>query len=252
MPMVSHCLEKLTKSGDPEEYNPREEVYRSIIGSLMYLMIATRPDLANSVGIVSRYLANPSEEHLTAAKRILRYVRGTKDYTLTLGPSTEGSFDLHRYADADWGNDVDTRKSTTGYVFYVGSGAISWCSKRQSTIALSSTEAEYTALCASVQEAIWLRSLLEEVKYPCYTLTPTTIYEDNQSCIALAGNPVHHARTKHIDIKCHFIRDHADKEDINIVYCPTKEMVADVLTKPLPRPAFEQHVKALGVGPYNV
>src|SRR5208337_5518806 len=127
----------------------------------MYLMIVTRPDLANFVSIISRYLTNLSEEHLTPAKCILHYVRGTKDYTLTLGPSTEGSFDLHRYADADWGNDVDTRKSTTSYVFYAGSDAISWCSKRQSTIAFSSTEAKYTTLCASVQEAIWLRSRLE-------------------------------------------------------------------------------------------
>jgi len=125
MPMVSHCLEKLTKTGNPKEYNPREEVYWSIIRSLMYLMIATRLDLDNSVSIISRYLANLSKEHLTAAKHILHYVKGTKDYTLTLGPSAEGSFNLHGYTDADWDNDVDTRKSTTSYVFYAGNGAIS-------------------------------------------------------------------------------------------------------------------------------
>ena len=108
-------------------------------------------------------------------------------------------------------------------------------------------EAEYITLCTYVQEAIWLRSLLKEVNYTSSALAmPTTIYEDNQSCIALAGNPIHYARTKHIDIKCHFIRDHTNK-DVSIVYCPTKEMVADILTKPLARPAFEKHIKALSL-----
>jgi len=249
-PSGTPMINNLTKrKDDNKRYNPREELYRSMVGSLMYLMVASRPDLASSVGIVSRHLSNPSEEHLTAAKRILRYVKGTKNYGLVLGP-TEGPF-LYGYTDADWGNDIDTRKSTTGYVFYARSGAISWCSKRQSTIALSSTEAEYIALCTSVQEAIWIRSLLVEVNYSSFDSTvPTTVYEDNQSCISLAANPIYHARTKHIDIKYHFIRDHTDK-DINIVYCPTKEMVADVLTKPLAQPAFEQHRKALGIYLYD-
>ena len=214
----------------------------------MYLMTAMRPDLASSVGIISRYLSNPSVEHLTAAKRILRYVKGTKDYGLTLG-SQDKDLNLRGYADADWGNDVDTRKSTSGFTFLAGNGAISWCSKRQSTIALLTMEAEYITLCASVQEAVWLRSLLAEIKYRRFSSEmPTTIFEDNQSCIALATNPVHHARTKHIDIKCHFIRDHADKEDIDIMYCPMEEMVADVLMKLLTQPAFEVHIGALSVG----
>jgi len=156
---------------------------------------------------------------------------------LTLGPSEgEEPFSLHGYADADWGNDTDTRKSTSGHVFLAGRGAISWYSKRQPTIALSTTEAEYISLCASVQEALFLRSLLKEVNIPLPpSPTPITIYEDNQSCMALAANPVHHARTKHIDIKYHFIRDHIDKGDIDVIYCSTKDMVADVLTKPLAR-----------------
>ena len=177
--MVKQSLEGLTKKGT--ELNPREDEYRRIVGSLMYLMIATRPDLANSVGIVSRYLSNPSEEHLTAAKRILRYVEGTKDYALTLGNADDqASFDIYGYADADWGTDPETRKSTTGYVFFAGRGAISWCSKRQPTIALSTTEAEYMALCTSVQEALWLRSLLREVQYEYpSSKKPTMIFEDN-------------------------------------------------------------------------
>src|SRR5208282_728635 len=109
-------------------------------------------------------------------------------------------------------------------------------------------EAEYITLCASVQEALWLHSLLEEIKYPLFSLkVPTTIFEDNQSCIALAGNPIQYARTKHIDIKYHFIRDHSDKGDIDIIYCSIKEIVADILMKSLPRPAFKVLVKALSI-----
>ena len=151
-PMVTQRLERLEglRKGNDDAYNPWKALYSSLIGSLMYLMIATRPDLANAVGIVSRYLSNPSEEHVKAAKHILRYVKGTKDYALTLGPDAKESFNLFGYVDADWGNDVNTRKSTTGYAFYARRGIISWCSKRQSMIALSLIEAEYIALYASI------------------------------------------------------------------------------------------------------
>ena len=179
MPMVTQKMGGLTKESN---LNPREEDYCSIVGSLMYLMIMARPDLANSVGIISRYLSNPSEEHLTAAKHILRYVKRTREHILTLGYSNDikEPFDLYRYADANWGNDVDTRKSTTGYVFYARRGAVCWCSKRQPIIALSTMEAKYITLCTSVQEALWLCSLLEEVKYPLFSSkVPTMIFEDN-------------------------------------------------------------------------
>ena len=152
MPMVNTRPKGLTKKEDSKEFNPRKELYWSIVGSLMYLIIATRPDLASLVGIVSRYLSNPTEEHLTAVKRILRYIKRTKEYVLTLGRtySKIEPSDIYGYADADWANDANTRKSTTGYVFYTGRGVISWCSKRQPTIALSTTEAKYIALCTAV------------------------------------------------------------------------------------------------------
>ncbi len=128
----------------------------------------------------------------------------------------------------------------------MGRGLICWCSKRQSSIALSTMEAEYMALCASTQEVFWIQSLLEEIEY--LSSKPATIYEDNQACIGLATNPVHYARSKHIDIKYHFIRDYVNKGDISIVYCPTKEMIADALMKLLLRPAFEEHIKVLELG----
>ncbi|GAC1660287.1 MAG: hypothetical protein PVS3B3_30240 [Ktedonobacteraceae bacterium] len=215
--------------------------YRQIIGSLMFLMIGTRPDIAAAVSIVSQFAANPSTTHLQAVKRILRYLKGSKGYKLHLGGR---EIKLIGYSDANWGNDINTRKSTSGYVFYLGEGVICWSSKRQATVALSSTEAEYMALTHATKEAIWLRTLLEELGYVQET---TTIYEDNQSSIALARNPVHHVRTKHIDIQHHFIREKVESKEVDLTYMPTDEMVGDALTKPLPYPKFAKFVTAMGL-----
>ena len=151
--MVMQVMEGLTRKGNTNEFNSQEEEYSSIVRSLMYLMTMMRPDLASSVGIISRYLSNPSVEHLMTVKYILHYVKGMKDYGLTLG-SPDKDLNLCGYADANWGNDVDMQKSTSGFTFLTGRGAISWCSKRQSTIALLTMKAEYITLCASVQEAV--------------------------------------------------------------------------------------------------
>jgi hypothetical protein len=150
------------------------------------------------------------------------------------------------YSDANWGNDQDSRRSTSGYLFYYG-GLVSWSSKKQATVALSSTEAEYMALMHATKEAIWLRSLISELKIELRLTEPTLIYKDNQSCIALARNPVQHARTKHIDIQHHFIRDKVDSKEIELAYSPTDEMIADALTKALPHPRFSQHVESMGL-----
>ncbi|TPX52856.1 DNA-directed DNA polymerase, partial [Powellomyces hirtus] len=161
---------------------------------------------------------------------------------------------LHGYSDADWGNNIIDRRSITGYLFCIGNaGPVTWASKRQPTVALSSTEVEYMALSFATQQTIWLRSLQKELQISEYLdedAQPTTIYEDNQSCILLAMDPVHHARTKHIDIRHHFIRDHVDKE-IHLECLPTAEMVADSLTKPLPAPAFQYHCKNMCIKHYD-
>jgi hypothetical protein len=168
-----------------------------------------------------------------AVKRIMRYLKGTLDLKLCL----EGKdVSLRGYCDADWGGDANERRSTMGYVFFVGVGAVSWNCKRQPTIALSTMEAEYMATSQCTKEAIWLRKLMADVGL--VQNGATNIMCDNQGCIALAKNPTHHSRTKHIDIQHHFIREKLESGEIGLKYCPTQDMVADVLTKAL---AKEQH-----------
>ena len=145
---------------------------------------------------------------------------------------------LNGYSDADWANDATTRKSRTAYVFRYGDAVVSWASKRQPTVALSTTEAEYMALTQATKEAIWLRNLMHDLQQP--DQGPTTIFEDNQACIAIANNPVHHSRTKHIDVQHHFVRERISLGDVKLEYCSTDLMLADTLTKALPSPAFHK------------
>jgi hypothetical protein len=242
--------------------------YRSIVGSLMYLMVATRPDMATAVSVVSQFAAKPTITHLVAAKRILRYLQHSQDYELVLheassptspsstyvdgkfprdlnpSPSSSPSIDLYGYSDATWADDVNSGRSTTGYIFYLNGGCISWCSKRQPTVAHSSAESEYMAISQAAREAVWLRALLVELGIK---LPSTTIFGDNQSCIALAKNPVHHARTKHIAVRHHYVREKVESKELHLQYVPTADMVADALTKGLPRPKFQELTAKMGL-----
>ena len=190
-------------------------------------------------------MAKPSSEHWVAAKRVLRYIKGTVNVGLVFRKSDK--FDLVGYSDADWAGDVDSRKSTSGYVFMLGNSVISWTSKKQPVVALSTTEAEYIALCLATQEAVWLRRLLASVGQN--QKESTKIFEDNQGTIHISKNPRHHPRTKHIDIKYHYVRESVQKNVINVVHCDTNRMVADTFTKGLPKPAFEKHRASMNVGP---
>jgi hypothetical protein len=152
---------------------------------------------------------------------------------------------LSGYCDADWAGDLDERKSTTGYAFYVGDGCVSWNSKRQPTVALSTAEAEYMAATQATKEALWLKQLLNELGFT--QSQAIRIHSDNQGCIALTKNPAYHSRTKHIDIRHHFIRDSVEAGDIELQYCATDDMVADVLTKALARDKHEKHTFSLGL-----
>ena len=218
-------------------------LYQSIVGSLLYAAIATRPDIAQAVGVVSKFCASPTQGHLTAAKRILRYLKGTTYLGLSYKKCAEGN--LTGYSDADWAGDMDDRHSTSGNVFFLAGGAVSWLSKKQATVALSTAEAEYVALSAATQEVIWLRRLFTDVGVP--PEGPTIIHEDNQGAIAMAKNPVGHARTKHIDIRHHFVREGVQNGAIVLKYIATDEMIADMLTKPLPKHRFEKLVTELGM-----
>eukprot|EP00873_Tetraselmis_striata_P042410 jgi/Tetstr1/462674/TSEL_007640.t1 len=209
-----------------------EMPYQALVSSMLYAMVATRPDIAEAVSKSCRAMAKPEERHWQAAKRVLRYLKRTKTLGLTFsGGKADGL--LHGYCDADWAGDVVSRRYTTGFVFMLCGAAVSWKSQLQATVALSTAEAEYMALCAAVCEALFLRELLRELC--CAQSEATVILEDNQSCIALTRNPMTHGRSKHIAIKYHFTREKVLSGEVAIEYCPTAEMVADALTKPLGR-----------------
>lgn len=231
---------KLTKLTEPEI---EARAYQSALGALMYAMLATRPDLAFAVGVLSRHAATPGEPHWTALKRVYRYLRGTTEARLTFsGDTTDTPLG---YADADWAADVNDRRSISGYVFILSGGAVSWSSKKQSSVALSSTEAEYMAVSAATKDLIWIRTLLAELDSTAIC-GPTPLLVDNQSAISLTSNAMFHDRTKHISIRHHFIREKVDSGEVTVEYIPTGEQVADVLTKGLSR---EKHVRfSYGMG----
>ena len=217
--------------------------YQKAIGSLTYAALCTRPDISAAVGVLSQFMSNPSETHWSGVKRILRYLRGTATYGLVYD-GNNGS-ELLGFSDADWAGDVNTRRSTSGYAFQLGSSTITWSSKKQATVAKSSTEAEYVALSKATQEAIWLRRLLDDLGMN--TQSPTTLFEDNQGAIDLSKNAKHHDCTKHIDISHHFVRERVATKEIAVTHCPTEEMTADIMTKGLLVVKFQKFRRMLGV-----
>jgi hypothetical protein len=194
---------------------------------------------------LAQFSANPGKAHIEAFKRLFCYLKGTAEFVLTLGSKDTGT-DLIGWTDSDWAQDPDSRRSVSGYIFDVAGGAVSWASKRQPTIALSTTEAEYMVASNATKEAIWLRVLLEDLGFP--QVSATTLHADNLGCIALTNGTVTHSCAKHIDIHHHFICERVANSEIDLQYVSTKEMLADILTKQLPHEAFERYRKALGVG----
>jgi hypothetical protein len=219
-----------------------EGQYRNLIGCVMYLT-ATRSDIAFSVSLLSRFMHCASELHLQAAKRIVRYVKGTISYGIKY--SHLQNFMLHGYSDSDWAGSVDDMKSTSGYCFSFGSGMFSWCSRKQDNVAQSTVEAEYAAATAAVNQAIWIRKILADLHIN--QLEPTKIYVDNQAVISIANNPVFHGRTKHFKIKLYFLREAQIEEEVTLLYCRTNDQIADVLTKALPKASFEDLRRKLGI-----
>jgi hypothetical protein len=219
----------------------RDVPYREAVGALNWAALATRPDIAFAVATVARFAQDPGPAHWEAVKRIFRYLSGTRDLWLTYG---EESSPLEGYADAD-GSMAEDRRAISGYAFLIDGGAVSWSSKRQEIVSLSTTESEYVAATHGGKEALWLRSLISEV---FGTLTsPTTLFSDNQAAIALTRDHQYHPRTKHIDVRYHWIRWVVEKGSIRLVYCPTDDMVADVLTKALPSAKVKHFAASLGL-----
>ena len=220
------------------------QTYQQAIGCLTYASITTRPDIAAAFGILSQYMSRPSKYHWIGVKRVLRYLKGTLTYGLTFFADQKEP-ELFGFSDADWAGDIDTRRSTSGYVFKLGKSTVSWSSQKQATGAKPSTEAECVALSSAAQEAVWLRRLMDDLHQKVDE--PTIIFEDNQGAIEMAKNPKNHKRTKHIDICHHFVRERVMLSEIKVIYCPTEDMVADVMTKGLPKHTFEKLRNLLGV-----
>lgn len=217
--------------------------YREAVGSLMYLSVATRPDISYAVGVVSRHLDNPNQAHVNAVKRILKYIVGTMDHGIFF--DNKIFHNLECFSDADYAGDRETRRSTSGYVFMLGSGAISWSSQRQTCVALSTTESEYIAAAHACKELIWLERLMDDLQDDCHVIP--NLHMDNQSAIRLVKNPEFHKRTKHIDIKFHFIRDCYLKKKFALDYINTELQVADIFTKPLAAQKFIKFKTLMGM-----
>jgi hypothetical protein len=190
-------------------------------------------------------MQEPEEAHLQAAKKILRYLQGTINYGVFFPSNDSSSF--HTYADADWGRDLDTRRSVSGILHKLGNTTIHWSSKLQPTVSLSSTEAEYRVLTDAAKDIIHFRRMFQELG--ALSDNPTTLFSDNQSSIKLVKNPVLHARTKHIEIHHHFVREAANAGKLQMEYTPTKTQLADFLTKPLPYRSFVQNRQEAGIIP---
>jgi len=243
------------KNDDDDLLDSAEKsVYMSIVGSLMYAMVCTRPDLAFTMSRLSKFMANPKAHHMTAARHALRYLRGTSNAYIHYNRATSTQAIVEGFSDSDFASDVDTRRSTSGYAFLYNDSAISWRSKQQDMVTLSTMEAEYVGMTEAAREMIWLQRLLQDLHSGDNTYTFLTLYGDNQSAIAFTENARHHTRNKHIGLRYHFIRELVTPSSpestplIQLQYKPTADMTADILTKSLSRDLHQRHSLALGMG----
>jgi len=239
------CLDTSMAPSTPEEVAfMRHTPYLSAVGALMYLAVTTRPDITNAVSILARFNSNPGPTHWKAVKHLFRYLKGTMDLKLVYRPSDSTEL-FTSYSDADHGGAKDSGRSTGSYLLKVGTGAVSWSSKLQPVVALSTTEAEYIAAVEAGKEMVWMRNILGEFGYS-FT-APSTLYIDNQSAISVAKNPEHHGRMKHLDLRFYWLRDTVDSGIISPQHIATVDMPADILTKPLPRAKVEVCRRLMGL-----
>ena len=217
---VDTCT-KLVKATEDEKIFD-QKLYQSAVGSILYLSVGTRPAITYAVNNVAKFSSHPTIQHWTGVKRIMRYLKCTTNLDLLY--SKQESSKCVGYSDSDWGGDLDDRKSTSGFFFQIGGGPVSWRSKKQTCVALSTAEGEYMALASAGQEAVWMRLLTSEL---CgSSMEEIIVYEDNQSAIQMAKNPQFHGRTKRIEIKYHFIRELVSNGVVQLKYCPTEEKMA--------------------------
>lgn len=236
---------KLQKGdGEPEKDYP----YREAVGSLMHLATVSRPEIMFAVSLVSRFLNCYNKSHWHAVMKIFKYLKDTKDYGLYYSSTSEPPA-VTGYSDADYANDIDTRRSVTGYVFIKNGAAVTWSSQRQQTVALSTTEAEFMAACAATKEAMWIKQLLCDIGE--YKQDTMCLHLDNQSAISVIKNINFHKRCKHIDIKYHFIKEKYFQKIIDLKSVSTADQYADILTKALSKDKFQFLRSKLGMFNYN-
>jgi hypothetical protein len=243
-------LSKSDSASTPEEVAEMKNVpYQSAVGAIMYAMLGTRPDIAFAVTTLSQFNNNPGMPHWVGVKRVLRYLNASMNNKLVYGGSN-GSImapKLIGYCDADWASNIDDRRSVTGYVFMLAGGAVSWKTKKQPTVALSSVEAEYMAATQATKEATWFRAFFSQLGVSRIVTGPSVIFSDSQGSIALGKNPEYHQRTKHIDVQHHFVREHVNMGTVEFKFISTDLMVADILTKPLGKTKHQQMVESMGI-----
>ncbi len=227
-----------------EEEDMRRIPYASAVGSLMYAMLCTRPDICYAVGIVSRFQSNPGLQHWVAVKNILKYLRRTRNYMLVYSGT---DLAMTGYTDSDFQADKDSRKSTSGSVFILNSGSVVWRSIKQSCIADSTMEAEYVAACEAAKEAVWLRKFLKALEVVPEAEKPMTLYYNNSGAVANAKEPRSHKRSKHIERKYHLIREIVERGDVEVTKISTVNNLADPFTKALNGKVFEGHLEGLGI-----
>jgi hypothetical protein len=244
LPAVAHTRQSKVdcpKEGSPEFDNLQSirVQYRSIVGNLLYLSVVSRPDICFAVANLSQFVSNPGLPHWKALKHLLRYLKGSPDLSLVYRRCDSSQFALFVFADSDWANDSDDRRSTSGHCFKLStnSAVVSWSCRKQPTVALSSCEAEYIAMASAAQESMFLRGLMNVLDADPAG-SPLILYGDNQGAIAQAANPIGHKRSKHIDIRHHYLRELVEKKTIQLAYVPTAQNVADILTKNLPKDSF--------------
>lgn len=231
---------KMSKKGEGAKVDAT--AYKQLIGSLVYITV-TRPDLTYVVCLLSRYMANPTELHILAAKRVLRYLKGKVE--LGVFYNRVDVEELVAYTDSDYAGDIDDRNSTSGYVFLLSGGAISWASKKQHVVTLSTTGAGFVEASSCACQCVWMRRVLEKIglsQSKC-----TVIMCDNSLTIKLSKNPAMHDRSKHIDVRFHFLRDLTKKEVVKLVHSSTSNQVVDIMTKPLKFDVFQKLRDQLGV-----
>lgn len=231
---------KISKDENGVEVNG--SFYKQLVGSMMYLT-ATRPDIMYAVSLLSRYMSTPTELHLSAAKRVLRYLQGTIGFGILYQKG--GNKELVGFTDSDYAGCVEDRKSTSGYAFILSGAAVAWSSRKQPIVTLSTTEAEFVAAAACTCHLVWMKRVLKKIGYN--GSESPVIFCDNSSTIKLSRNPVMHGRSKHIDVRFHFLRDLVNEGVVQIQYCCTQQQIADIFTKPLKLETFQELRKKLGV-----